>query len=135
MGWQSTGEIGEALDQQRRPTVVVGSDEQRRGEVGDLIWSPVKEETRQGGFTTAMCVLGGGGGTTGGWPKQWWWAPVQRSWSGGELEWRSLQQRRPWGKVGAVGPCGGARWTGECDGEHEEENVKGKPSTLSLQMI
>jgi hypothetical protein len=38
-------------------------------------------------------------------------------------------------KVGAPGPCGGARWIGECDGEHEEENVKGKHLALSSQMI
>jgi hypothetical protein len=100
MGWQSMGEIGEALDQQRRPAVVAGSDEQRRGEVGDLIWSPVKEETRQGGFTTAMCVLGGGGGP-----------PVAGQSSGGGHQFR--------GRGAAVSSSGGHYSKGGLGGRSE----------------
>jgi hypothetical protein len=80
-------------------------------------------------------VRAGGGGTTGDRLKEWWRAPTKRSWSGGELGWRSLRRRQPQGKVGAADPRGGARWIGECDGEYEKENAKGKPSALSLQMI
>jgi hypothetical protein len=105
------------------------------GEVGDPIWSPVKEEAHQRGFTTATRARGGEGGITSGRPEEWWRAPARRSWSGGELGWRSLLRRRPRGKVGAVCLHGDARWTGVCDREHEEENTKGKPSALSSQMI
>jgi hypothetical protein len=71
--------------------------------------------------------VGGGIGCR---PEEWWRAPAQKSWSGGELGGGGLG-----GKVGAAGPRIGARWIGECDGEHEEENTKGKPSALSSQMI
>jgi hypothetical protein len=56
------------------------------GEVGDPIWSPMKEEAHQRGFmTTTHAHRGGGRGTTGGRPEEWWRAPAQRSGSGGEL--------------------------------------------------
>jgi hypothetical protein len=75
--------------------VVAGSDEQWRGEVGprvgemagevgDPIWSPVKEEAHQRGFTE-------GGGTTDGSLVEWWRASTRGSWSGGELGQRSLR--------------------------------------------
>jgi hypothetical protein len=59
-----------------------------------------------------MVVHVGREGTTGGRPE-WWRAPVQSSWSGGELGQRSWRRRRPRGMVGAANPCGGAQWTGE----------------------
>jgi hypothetical protein len=73
MGWQSMGEKGEALSQWHWPMTVAGSGEQRcgevgpwvgemAGEVGDPIWSPVKEETHQRGFTMATHMRGVGGG-------------------------------------------------------------------------
>jgi hypothetical protein len=52
-----------------------------------------------------------------------------------ELGWRSLWRRWPRGKIGVAGLCSDVRWIGECDGEHKEENAKGKPSALSLHMI
>jgi hypothetical protein len=78
-----------------------------------------------------MHTRGGGGGINGGRPEEWWRASAQRSWSGGELGQRFLRRRWPRGKIGAAGLHGDTRWIRECDGEHKEENTKGKPSELS----
>jgi hypothetical protein len=73
-----------------------------------------------------MHARGGGGGATGGRLEEWWRVLAQRSWSGDELGWRSLRRWWPQGKVGAVGPRSGTRWTAlprweVRRGEHERE--------------
>jgi hypothetical protein len=46
--------------------------------------------TGEGGGSEERLHDGNTGGTISGRPEEWWRAPTQWSWSGGELEWRSL---------------------------------------------